>query len=262
MSHRWLIAVSMGAHLAIAGGLFVAGVWRIERIDSHDRSRHELTLPMQAPAPSGGPVAVHLPEFTPKHPHVTHERVQPTPPRATPPTPDTGTGNQPDPGTGTGSGDPDATGHCTENCAEGPPAAAVCGDGSVDASEQCDDGNNVSGDGCSATCRIEVRPRPVATVAPNILQGLRISGETQVHPSETTQSMMMRDGVTRVVGTVKLCISTDGSVTSTRMLLPTKYDAYDAALLSAVRGWRYQPYALNGAPVAACSTVSFVYRIQ
>jgi cysteine-rich repeat protein len=33
---------------------------------------------------------------------------------------------------------------------------AVCGDGNVDfPGEECDDGNNVSGDGCSATCTIE-----------------------------------------------------------------------------------------------------------
>lgn len=261
MSHRWLIAVSMSAHLAAATGLFAAGVWRIDRLE-HPRTTYDLHQPVHLPAPSGGPVAAHLPEFTPRHPHVTHERVQPTTQPATPPTPDTGTGNQPDTGAGTGSGDPDATGHCTENCADGPPAAAVCGDGSLDAGEQCDDGNNVSGDGCSATCRTEVRPTPVATVAPNALQCLRVAGETQVHPSASTQSMMIRDGATKVVGTVKLCISTDGSVTSTRMLMPTRYDEYDAALLSAVRGWRYRPYTLNGAPVAACSTVSFVYRIQ
>lgn len=30
-----------------------------------------------------------------------------------------------------------------------------CGDGILQAPEQCDDGNNVSGDGCSATCTIE-----------------------------------------------------------------------------------------------------------
>jgi cysteine-rich repeat protein len=30
-----------------------------------------------------------------------------------------------------------------------------CGDGHVDGTEQCDDGNTVSGDGCSATCTIE-----------------------------------------------------------------------------------------------------------
>jgi cysteine-rich repeat protein len=31
----------------------------------------------------------------------------------------------------------------------------VCGDGTVDDGEQCDDGNTTSGDGCSATCTIE-----------------------------------------------------------------------------------------------------------
>ncbi|HOZ56304.1 MAG TPA: DUF4215 domain-containing protein [bacterium] len=30
-----------------------------------------------------------------------------------------------------------------------------CGDGKVDPGEQCDDGNNINGDGCSATCRRE-----------------------------------------------------------------------------------------------------------
>ena len=32
---------------------------------------------------------------------------------------------------------------------------AGCGDGVVDAQETCDDGNSVSGDGCSALCRAE-----------------------------------------------------------------------------------------------------------
>jgi cysteine-rich repeat protein len=33
--------------------------------------------------------------------------------------------------------------------------AAVCGNGSVDTGEQCDDGNTIGGDGCSAVCGIE-----------------------------------------------------------------------------------------------------------
>jgi cysteine-rich repeat protein len=33
--------------------------------------------------------------------------------------------------------------------------ALVCGDGIPDASEECDDGNNASGDGCSAVCTVE-----------------------------------------------------------------------------------------------------------
>src|SRR5262249_17122586 len=35
------------------------------------------------------------------------------------------------------------------------PAAAVCGDGILDAGEQCDDGNTVAGDCCSPTCTFE-----------------------------------------------------------------------------------------------------------
>jgi cysteine-rich repeat protein len=31
-----------------------------------------------------------------------------------------------------------------------------CGDGVIEGSEECDDGNNASGDGCSATCQLEV----------------------------------------------------------------------------------------------------------
>ena len=37
------------------------------------------------------------------------------------------------------------------------PADAVCGDGVVDGGEQCDDGNGVPFDGCSASCTIEPR---------------------------------------------------------------------------------------------------------
>jgi len=35
-------------------------------------------------------------------------------------------------------------------------AVDVCGDGNVGNDEQCDDGNTVSGDGCSSTCRLEL----------------------------------------------------------------------------------------------------------
>jgi len=46
-------------------------------------------------------------------------------------------------------------------------AQAACGNGILDPGEQCDDGNTVSGDGCSATCRSEVaaamRPIPAGT---------------------------------------------------------------------------------------------------
>jgi cysteine-rich repeat protein len=39
-----------------------------------------------------------------------------------------------------------------------PVAIAVCGNGVLDPGEQCDDGNRISGDGCSFTCTLEVGP--------------------------------------------------------------------------------------------------------
>lgn len=40
---------------------------------------------------------------------------------------------------------------CSANCT----VEAYCGDGTLDPGEQCDDGNNANGDGCSALCAIE-----------------------------------------------------------------------------------------------------------
>lgn len=36
----------------------------------------------------------------------------------------------------------------------------VCGDGTADTGEECDDGNNVDGDGCSSECAVEPEPEP------------------------------------------------------------------------------------------------------
>ena len=67
---------------------------------------------------------------------------------------------------GNGVLDVDASGKPVEQCDDGNNTSgdgcsstckreAVCGDGKKEGSEQCDDGNTKSQDGCSATCRIE-----------------------------------------------------------------------------------------------------------
>lgn len=50
----------------------------------------------------------------------------------------------------------DGNGNCVEE---------FCGDSKVNGAEQCDDGNTVSGDGCSATCTIE--PNSICTGSPS-----------------------------------------------------------------------------------------------
>jgi cysteine-rich repeat protein len=43
------------------------------------------------------------------------------------------------------------------------PSDPSCGDGTLDVGEECDDGNNDDGDGCSAICRLEATPAPTVT---------------------------------------------------------------------------------------------------
>ncbi len=45
----------------------------------------------------------------------------------------------------------------------------LCGNGVLDPTEQCDDGNNVSGDGCSASCRLETPTSTLSAPAPSAM---------------------------------------------------------------------------------------------
>jgi TonB family protein len=132
---------------------------------------------------------------------------------------------------------------------------AVCGNGKVEAGEQCDDGNTVAGDDCSPHCLTE-------SEMVNSKDLNRISGKTQLDPREDTRNRMILDGVTSVRAVVKLCIATTGSVTQAKMVISTGYAAYDQMLLDSIRDWRYQPYAHNGTPKPACSVVNFIYAVK
>jgi len=44
---------------------------------------------------------------------------------------------------------------CYEDCKPIPPPIPQCGDGNVDSGEQCDDNNQMPGDGCGRTCQFE-----------------------------------------------------------------------------------------------------------
>jgi cysteine-rich repeat protein len=55
--------------------------------------------------------------------------------------------------------------------------AAVCGDSEPDMGEQCDDGNLVNGDGCSATCTIEAGWDCSVPIAGQSIENLLINGD-------------------------------------------------------------------------------------
>jgi fibro-slime domain-containing protein len=58
---------------------------------------------------------------------------------------------------------------------------SICGDGIISPGEECDDGNNVSGDGCSATCKLENVP------------GISCTNVTSAPPSSIDASVIYRD---------------------------------------------------------------------
>lgn len=279
MSRRYLIIASIGAHAAIGLGLFISGVWGLERLDY--RHRTSLTLGAMMPPGEGGGgegEAEKKPETKPQKKqdkkqktkvqlrqveHLQKTEDEPTEVAATGGGGGEGEGEGPDIGLGTGGGGGGGCDPVVEQCG-GPPQAPpnVCGDGVRGGREECDDGNLVGGDRCSATCTLEQ-----AILPPNIFTGMRIAGETQIMPPDPVKTEMLHDGNNRTTGSFKLCIDTEGRVSSIAPIGGgTKYAAYDAKITTAMRGWRYRPYTVNnqGAirAMPACSVVTFVYTIK
>src|SRR5258707_1343212 len=52
-----------------------------------------------------------------------------------------------------------------------------CSNGTVDIGEQCDDGNNTNGDGCSASCQLEVCGNSVVDAGEACDDGNTVSGD-------------------------------------------------------------------------------------
>lgn len=231
-------------HAGLGVGVFVSQVWSIERLDGAARPNSGFAVLMPPlPAPSGG--TPKLPEVTieKKQKKIVTEVVQPTVRDDTPATPavvPTQSGSGDGLGSGSGPGSAGDTGHCLVDC--GP------GDGSGSAAPRA-------------------KPEPPAEVKdtfvpPNVLTMMRLTGTTQIHPTEVTKQAMQRDGRPRTTGIAKVCVSEIGAVTHASMLQSTKYPDYDALLLAGIRSWTYKPYAAKGRNVKVCGTVTFVYGMK
>lgn len=245
MTRRWLIVISLLGHLTLAFGLFVAGVWHIDQMPAGRHVTAALAT-MSPPAAAGGaPLAARKVDIVKKP---VHEIVQPTVKPDLVPTPAVPTTTSPDPGEGSGSGagsgsgdDPTGTGGCTTPpCGIGEPIPAVA---------------------------VLPPPKPPATpklpfVAPVILEGLRISGQTQIHPPEGVANQILRDNRARVTGGFRVCLGAAGEVASVTMALSTKYPAYDALLAETIRTWRYKPYLVDNRPTAVCGNVTFIFAMH
>ena len=263
--HRYqIVTLSVLGHFGLVAALFVAGVWRLERLSVEEAPRTSLAVMLPpAPAPEGGVAAAPVvlkPKLKPVKEVVQPPRDPVIPPAALEDVGDpTNTGEGSGAGSGAGSGSAGDTGACTENCGDAI-AVSECGNGARETGETCDDGNQRSGDGCSATCQLE--PPIVQTVPPTVLDGQWLSGERKIYPSDAVKAEMMRDHKLKSVGVFKVCVDATGAVSSANPAKSIGYPAYDNRLAAAVRAWRFRPLMVNGRPAPFCGMVTFVYVIQ
>jgi TonB family protein len=231
----WLVGTSLVVHLSLIFGLFVAGAWRLDQLDP-GKHHVDIWLPMPPPSAASGSPAPKAQPFTPKR-HITHDLVAPVPRVAEVPATEVATSTGTGTGEGSGSGDdPTGTGQCTENCGPGSDAPPVI-------------------------AHVEV-PKTPTMIAPGLLRGMRISGETQIQASDVVKVQMMRDGKDKVSAMFKVCVDTAGGVSSLSRLRATGYPPYDEQLEAAIRAWRYRPYSANGVAIPVCGVVTFNYDMK
>ncbi|HSK02957.1 MAG TPA: TonB family protein [Kofleriaceae bacterium] len=249
MSRRkLLIGASIAGHVALFTGVFVHGVWNLDQLEYESRFRAPLAF-MTPPPPQGGSVAPAKVELQPKAvPKVVVK--EPRQPPRVPERPEvTHEPGSSEPGTGLGTG----------------PGTGPGDEDSPEAADPCKE----AGPGCGtlpAPPLPEVpRPPPppkVHAVTPQILKGLRIRGETAIHPPREVFHEMHRGGDLRTSASIKVCLAANGAVASVAVMKSTRYAAYDEAILAAARRWIYRPYSVNGTPVPACGMVTFVYEMK
>ncbi len=235
-----LIVTSIGFHLVVVAGFFVAGLWKLERLDGERRQVDIAVAPPPPPAPSGSPAAAPAEPFKKKVRTVAKVVVQPTviDPETKSSPGDANAAGTGGTGSGAGSGsgtDPIGTGTCTEEpCGDGDPLPPKKDPPKVD---------------------------PVL-VPPTVIKGLRTSGETQIHPPAPVKTAILRDGKSKVVATFRLCVGIDGQVSSTAILKSSGYAGYDAAIDAGLRRWHYKAYEIGGRKVPVCGAVTFIYTMQ
>ncbi|HEX7843186.1 MAG TPA: hypothetical protein VF469_37200 [Kofleriaceae bacterium] len=96
-------------------------------------------------------------------------------------------------------------------------------------------------------------------VAPPALESHRIVGEKNIVPDDQTKNLISALGRNKLVGSFKLCITTEGQVASVVMLKSTGFSSYDQKIEREIHRWLYSPFVFDGRPTPVCTAVTFIY---
>jgi TonB family protein len=252
-------AVSGIAHGAALAALIVGTMWRIDKL-GFTRPDAEVTIaPAMIAGDSGGgakpkprPAAEVKPKLhkirvtTPVQPVTVHTEETTT-------TTDTSTDTTSEtPGNGTGG---DGKGQDVPTIGSGCLEGANCGVSVavVEAPKPCTDPSRANDPDCAP-------PRKDPPIV--VVEKLRTSGETQIQPSDEVKIMMQHAGQSHLHVAFKVCLDTNGAVTSSSQMGSTGYSEYDQALAGAIATWKYRPYSVNGVAIAVCGPVTFNFTLR
>jgi len=262
-----VITASVIAHAAAIAALAIAAMWRIDKLE-FDAPGSRVSALMLPPNSGGGerPAAVIKPRKDPevvkkvpppetRQPDKQIEKEEPTTEQEDEGGPagvgDAATAGDGGGGDGKGVGTPTGPKCLTDRCDGGGLGGEIVEKKAL----VCLKGEKLIDGKC-------VKDKVVAVLSPDVAAGLRKSGNEQIPAPQSVRVSMMRADQSRVVGTIKLCLGTDGRVDRVQVLKSTGYDAYDDVLVDEIRDWRYAPYTVEGEPVPACTVVTIVYVMK
>jgi protein TonB len=238
---RWAFMLLVGVvalHGTAGAGLLVYSWLKIEKLETPDTGvKASLDLPPPPPPPKGSNKQ-HLEAKKDPTPHKIKpvDTVQPEKRKAEDPTPPS-EADEPE-------GDP--------NGEEGGQVGGVVG-GQV---------GGVVGGVVTAPPPPPPPPPPpakVQTVTPQALAANRVSGDAQIAPADVTKTEIQRSGKTRIVVPFKICVGTNGSVKSVKILKSSGFPAYDSKIENEAGDWKYKPFLVDGVPTPVCTAVTIIY---
>lgn len=236
------VIVSVGLHVGLGAALLVSSFWKIERLEAKTTPvTFARVAPM--PAPPGASAPPPPPATKSKSlrkPRVPTEITQPLETKAAP---------EPKPADEEG-GDPEGQ----EGGEEGGTVGGTAGGkGTLPGG----DPNGIPGGDPSASSS----PPKVQVIPAVMLEGARIAGRSQIPLPDPVIALLRGQGYRETKAVVKLCLGADGVPQATTILKGTGFDQADARIIGEMKAWRYRPYAVNGRPVAVCTSVVFQYRL-
>jgi hypothetical protein len=97
---------------------------------------------------------------------------------------------------------------------------------------------------------------------PSELEKFQIHEDNQIAPDDPTIAEMQAAGVSRAVGSFKLCVDKTGAVTEVKRIKSTGFPAYDQKIQGQMERRKYRPIVIDGQPVSLCTATTFIYTPQ